>query len=99
MKCIRLMIVDDYEPIRMGLRSIFEHEDYIEVIGDYGDGESAVRDSERTLPDVVLIDVRMPGMDGVEACRLMRDRVPGVNVVLLTSYDDEQAAALAPRRR
>ncbi len=92
MERIKLMIVDDYEPIRMGLRSIFELADDIEVVGDYGDGESAVRDAERTLPDVVLMDVRMPGMDGVEACRLMRDTVPGVNVVMLTSYDDEQAA-------
>ena len=62
------------------------------MVGDYGDGESAVRDAERTMPDVVLMDVRMPGMDGVEACRLIRDRVPGVNVVMLTSFDDEQAA-------
>ena len=89
---IRLAIVDDYDPIRIGLRSTFELEDDIEVVGDYSDGESAVRDAERTMPDVVLMDVRMPGMDGVEACRLIRDRVPGVNVVMLTSFDDEQAA-------
>ena len=50
------------------------------------------RDAERTMPNVVLMDVRMPGMDGVEACRRIRDRVPGVNVVMLTSFDDEQAA-------
>ena len=89
---IRLAIVDDYDPIRIGLRSTFELEEDIEVVGDYSDGESAVRDAERTMPDVVLMDVRMPGMDGVEACRLIRDRVPGVNVVMLTSFDDEQAA-------
>ena len=86
------MIVDDYDPTRMGLRSTFDLEDDIEVVGDYGDGESAVMDADRTTPNVVLMDVRMPGMDGVEACRLIRDRVPGVNVVMLTSYDDEQAA-------
>ena len=54
--------------------------------------EPAVRDADRTMPDVVLMDVRMTGMDGVEACRLMREKVPGVNVVMLTSFDDEQAA-------
>ena len=89
---IRLMIVDDYAPIRLGLRATFETEEDIEVVGDYADGESAVSDAARVMPNVVLMDVRMPGMDGVEACRLMRDRVPGVNVVMLTSFDDEQAA-------
>ena len=92
MERIRLMIVDDYDPIRIGLRSTFELEEDIEVVGDYGDGESAVEAAHRTMPDVVLMDVRMPGMDGVEACRLIRDRVPGVDVVILTSFDDEQAA-------
>ena len=89
---IRLMIVDDFKPIRLGLRATFELEDDIEVVGDYGAGEPAVRDASRTMPDVVLMDVRMPGMDGVEACRLIREKVPGVNVVMLTSFDDEQAA-------
>lgn len=89
---IKLMIVDDYDPIRKGLRSTFEFEEDIDIVGDYGDGESAVRNARRTMPDVVLMDVRMPGMDGVEACRLMRDRVKDVNVVMLTSFDDEQAA-------
>ncbi|MDE2823016.1 MAG: response regulator transcription factor [Chloroflexota bacterium] len=92
MERIRLMIVDDYAPIRLGLRAIFESEEDIEVVGDYGDGESAIEDAGEVMPNVVLMDVRMPGMDGVEACRLMRDRVPGANVVMLTSFDDERAA-------
>ena len=92
MERIRLMIVDDYAPIRIELRSTFDLEEGIEVVGDYGDGESAVGDAARVMPDVVLMDVRIPGMDGVEACRLMRDKVPGVNVVMLTSFDDERAA-------
>ena len=92
MNNIRLMVVDDFEPIRLGLIATFQLEDDIEVVGDYGAGEPAVRDAGRTTPDVVLMDVRMPGMDGVEACRLIREKVPGVNVVMLTSFDDEQAA-------
>ena len=58
------MIVDDYDPIRLGLRLTFDLEEDIEVVGDYGDGESAVRDADRTMPNVVLMDVRMPGMAG-----------------------------------
>ena len=92
MERIRLMIVDDYAPIRLGLRAIFESEEDIEVVGDYGDGESAIEDAGGAIPNVVLMDVRMPGMDGVEACRLIRDAVPGTNVVMLTSFDDERAA-------
>ena len=61
MERIRLVIVDDYEPTRIGIRSTFEIEGDMEVVGDYGDGESAVRDADRTMPDVVLMDVRMPG--------------------------------------
>ena len=92
MNQIRLVIVDDFEPIRMGLKATFDLEEDIEVVGDYGAGEPAVSDAGKTMPDVVLMDVRMPGMDGVEACRLIREKVPGVNVVMLTSFDDEQAA-------
>ncbi len=92
MDCIRLMIVDDFEPLRIGLRSVFESTRDIQVVADLGDGESAVREATRVHPDVILMDVRMPGMDGIEACRLIRDSVPGANVVMLTSYDDDQAA-------
>ena len=56
MERIKLMIVDDYDPIRIGLRSTFELEEDIEVVGDYGDGESAVEAAHRTMPDVVLMD-------------------------------------------
>ena len=91
MERIRLMIVDDYEPLRIGLKTAFQIEEDIEVVGDFGDGETAVSEAQRCAPDVVLVDVRMPGMDGIEACRLMRDRVPDAAVVMLTSYDDERA--------
>ena len=91
MERIRLMIVDDYEPLRVGLGSAFELEADIEMVGDFGDGETAVVEAERRAPDVVLMDVRMPGMGGIEACRLKQDTVPDAAVVMLTSYDDEQA--------
>ena len=66
MKRIRLMIIDDYEPLRLGLRSAFELQHDILMVGDFGDGETAVREAQRRAPDVVLMDVRMPGMDSIE---------------------------------
>ena len=66
MKRIRLMIVDDYEPLRLGLRSVFELEHDILMVGDFDDGETAVREAQRRAPDVVRMDARMPGMDSIE---------------------------------
>lgn len=65
MERIRLVTVDDYALIRIGLISTFDLEEDIEVVGDYGNGESAISDAAKIMPNVVLMDVRMPGMDGV----------------------------------
>ena len=92
MERIRLMIVDDYEPLRVGLRAVFEDEEDFEVVADLADAESAVNEMERVRPDVVVMNVHMPGMEGIEACRLLRDRVPDSNVVMLTSSEDERVA-------
>ena len=88
---IRLMIVDDHEVVRLGLKSALEPEDDMELAGDFGDARAALREAEFSRPDVVLMDVRMPGMDGIEACRAMRDIAPDARVIMLTSYGDEQA--------
>ena len=90
MERIRLMIVDDYEPLRVGLRAVFENEEDFEVVADLADGESAIREAEKIRPDVVVMNVRMPSMRGIEACRLLRDSVPDANVVMLTSSEDER---------
>lgn len=90
MNRIRLMIVDDYEPLRVGLRAVFEREADFEVVSDLADRESSVREAARTRPDVVVMNVHMPGMEGIEACRLLRDSVPNVNVVMLTSSEDQR---------
>ncbi len=92
MERIRLMIVEDYEPLRVGLRVVFEGEEDFEVVADLADAESAVREVERIRPDVVVMNVHMPGMEGIEACRLLRDMVPDSNVVMLTSSEDERVA-------
>ena len=88
---IRLMIVDDHEVVRLGLKSALEPEDDMELAGEFGDARAALREAEFSRPDVVLMDVRMPGMDGIEACRAMRDIAPDARVIMLTSYGDEQA--------
>ncbi len=95
MPSIKVMIVDDHEVVRMGLRAALESEDGIEVAGEAGNGESSVRDAPIVRPDVVLMDVMMPGMDGVEACRHIRDRLPDTKVVILTSNETEEAVMTA----
>ena len=91
MKPIKVMIVDDHEMVRLGLRAALEPEEDIEVVGDFGGAQAALSEAEIKHPDVVLMDVRMPGMSGVEACRIIGERLPGTKVVMLTSYDDEEA--------
>ena len=88
---IKVAIVDDHEMVRLGLKSALEPEDDIDVVGDFGEAEAALREMEITQPDVVLMDVRMPGLDGIQACRLLREVRPQTRVVMLTSYSDEEA--------
>ena len=73
---IKLLIVDDHEVVRLGLRTALEAEEDIEVVGDLGDAAVALREAEIRRPDVVLMDVRMPGLGGIEACRMLREKLP-----------------------
>ena len=91
MKRIKVMIVDDHEVVRLGLRTALELEDDMEVVGDVGDAQVTLREAEIKGPDVVLMDVRMPGMDGIQACRLLRECLPETRVLMLTSYSAEEA--------
>ena len=95
MKPIKVMIVDDHEVVRLGLRAALELEEDMELEGDLGDAQAALREAEVQRPDVVLMDVRMPGLDGIQACRLIRERLPETKVVMLTSYSDEEAVLAA----
>lgn len=83
---VRVLIVDDQELVRAGFRMILERAG-IEVVGEGDDGVAAVRMTTETRPDVVLMDVRMPRMDGIEATRQIVARVPGTRVVALTTFD------------
>jgi DNA-binding NarL/FixJ family response regulator len=85
---IRLIIVDDHPIVRDGLRGIFDTGDF-EVVGEAADGPEALAVALRTEPDVVLLDLRMPGMSGVEVIRRLRERQPGVRVLVVTTFDDD----------
>ncbi|MDQ1032172.1 DNA-binding NarL/FixJ family response regulator [Streptomyces umbrinus] len=86
---IRVLLADDQRLVRAGFRSILEDEDDIEVVGEAGDGEAAVSACRELRPDVVLMDIRMPGTDGLEASRVIAgdDRLASVKVVILTTFD------------
>jgi DNA-binding NarL/FixJ family response regulator len=84
---IRIMLVDDQEMVRVGFRMILEAESDLSIVGEAGDGAAAVELVDAARPDVVLMDVRMPRMDGIEACRLIRDRRPDTRVMMLTTFD------------
>ena len=85
---ITCLIVDDHEVVREGLRLSLSRAPHIRVVGEAGDGVSAVSLAERRLPDVVLMDVRMPGMDGLEATKALLDKVPNANVLMFTAYNE-----------
>ena len=84
---IRIMLVDDQEMVRVGFRMILEAEPEFSVVGEAGDGAEAIELAERANADVVLMDVRMPRLDGIEACRAIRDRHPDTRVMMLTTFD------------
>lgn len=90
-KRIAVLLVDDHEVVRLGLRSLLSLEPAVEVVGEAGTAAEAVRQATRLRPDVIVMDVRLPDGNGVEACREIRSADPKVQVIMLTSYADETA--------
>ncbi len=86
---IRVLIVDDHPVVRGGLTALLGTISEVTVVGEACDGEGAVREAQLLRPDVVLMDVRLPGIDGVEATRRIRSAVPETAVLVLTMYDDD----------
>jgi two-component system NarL family response regulator len=87
---IRALIVDDHALFRRGLEMVLAAEDDIELVGEASDGSEAVQKAGESLPDVVLMDIRMPKSSGIEACRAMKEVAPSSKIVMLTISDEEE---------
>jgi len=90
MSKIRLLLADDHTVLRAGLRMLLDAEQDMQVVGEAGDGAEAVERALELKPDVVLMDISMGGMNGLQATRVIRERVPQTKVLVLTMHDDEE---------
>jgi len=87
---IRVLIVDDHALFRRGLEMVLTAEDGIEVVGEGSDGHEAIEKAGEMLPDIVLMDIRMPRRSGIEACAAIKEAVPSAKIVMLTISDEEE---------
>lgn len=87
---MRVLLVDDHEVVRLGLKTLLEDVDWIEVVAEAGDAETAVQAVARYQPDAVVMDIRLPGKSGIEACATITQRWPQVKVIMLTSHGEDE---------
>ena len=86
---IKVLIVDDHQVVREGLRRILEADDEVEVIGEARSGEEAVVKATSLVPDVIIMDLKMPGMDGIMATHEIKQKKPNINILVLTLYAED----------
>ncbi len=86
----RILLVDDHEVVRLGLKSLLEHHPQFEIVGEAGTAKDAIEQVGRIQPDVVLMDIRLPGVSGIEACEEITHRYPDTRVIMLTSYAEDE---------
>jgi NarL family two-component system response regulator LiaR len=87
---IRVLLVDDHAVVREGLRNFLALQDGLEIVGEAGDGNEAIEQAQRLEPDVILMDLVMPGLDGIGAMRQLRARSPASRVIVLTSFLEDE---------
>ena len=88
---VRVLLADDHPVVRDGLQQLLERTGEFEVVGHAGDGEEAERMAKELIPDLVIMDVLMPGRDGIEACREIMDALPDISVLILTASTEKDA--------
>lgn len=86
---IRVLIVDDHKVVRQGLISMLETADHIRVVGDAANAPEAIRKAHELKPDIVLLDIRLPGRSGLDVCRMLQLQLPESRVLILTSYAED----------
>ncbi|MBI1256688.1 MAG: response regulator [Chloroflexi bacterium] len=94
---VRILIADDHSVVRAGLRALLEHHDQFQVIAEASTGEEAVVKAREWHPDVAVLDIRMPGISGIEACRQIVAEVEGCRVIMLTTYAEDELLFAAIR--
>jgi two-component system response regulator DevR len=87
---LRILLVDDHEVVRLGVRALIERQPGMEVVGEATTVREAVSQTEQLAPDVVVLDIRLPGGNGLEACRQIKDLRPETRIIVLTSYPDDE---------
>ncbi len=88
---VRILLVDDHEVVREGLRALLSRREGFHVVGQAGSVAESIAEAQRTQPDVIVMDVRLPDGSGIEACREIRETLPDTKVIILTSYADDDA--------
>ncbi len=87
---ISVMIVDDHPVFRQGLRRVLESEDDLKVIAEVEDGQEALETAKQLIPNVMLLDINLPGMNGLQVARALKDTLLDINIIMLTAYHDDQ---------
>jgi DNA-binding NarL/FixJ family response regulator len=94
---IRILIADDHTLFREGLVALFDSIDEVEVLGTYADGEQVIQAAEELQPDVILMDIQMPGVNGIEATRQIVQKSPHIGVIVVTMFEDDDSVFAAMR--